>query len=176
MPSLAPQQSKPFATFACTRARAGGGRRRGVAPAEHLELPAQARSQARLVAQQNLQSFSDLLGNRRTVDMIDVNSAAHGSVLTRSKPNPVLQAQGPGRRDRRLWLSARALVLNSGSEHLWLSATCAVFQRRAAVSSVKIHRPDFGSAGQARVAGRGMRFAAAGAATVFERSIGTFGA
>jgi hypothetical protein len=35
---------------------------------------------------------------------------------------------------RRLWLSARALVVNSGPEGLWLSATCAVCKRRATVS------------------------------------------
>jgi hypothetical protein len=32
----------------------------------------------------------------------------------------------PDDEDRHLWLSARALVLNSGSDDLWLSATGAV--------------------------------------------------
>jgi hypothetical protein len=37
-----------------------------------------------------------------------------------------LETLDRARRDRHLWLSARALILNSGSFDLWLSATGAV--------------------------------------------------
>lgn len=52
---------------------------------------------------------------------------------------PQIKARG-----HRLWLSARARVLNSGPRTgLWLSATGAVFQRRAMAPSVQCTVPHF---------------------------------
>ena len=56
---------------------------------------------------------------------------------TRPQPNPSIRFTLEGERSggsRICCVSASALVLNSGPEGLWLSATCAVCKRRATTS------------------------------------------
>jgi hypothetical protein len=72
----------------------------------------------------------------KAIDRVMVARAKEGSIFI----DKCSLARGVGRsRDRRHWLSARALVLNSGSEDLWLSATCAVFDggRRSHETNVR---------------------------------------
>ena len=99
-PLFPPQQSEPFAAFACWAilrfgflAERSDRGRLPVAPAEHLDLSIECRRRAWLITQDRLQSFADLLINCRTVGVIDVNSVAHGDILTRSKPKQVSGAE-----------------------------------------------------------------------------------
>ena len=80
----------PAIWLPCRAERSG---RLPVAPAEHLDLSIECRRRAWLITQDRLQSFADLLINCRTVGVIDVNSVAHGDILTRSKPKQVSGAE-----------------------------------------------------------------------------------
>jgi hypothetical protein len=151
-----PRPSKPFASPALCLAwlllepLAGRSdwRRLHLELAEQFDPFAKTRCGFRRFAKQSLQSFADLLRDSLTVGMININSIAHGNFLTR----PRLRAcKLCGSRPPPLAICASARFEQRVRRNdLWLSATCAIFQRRAAVSPSRIRCAAFGSEGRGR--------------------------
>jgi len=141
-----PQPSKPFAAPALSLARLlleplalwSDWRRLHLELAEQLDLFAKTRFRFWRFAKESLQSLADLLRDSLTVGMVNINSVAHkfpdstrfrAGKLWGPRPPP-LAICASARFEQRAWRN-----------DLWLSATCAVSQRRAAVSPVEFAAP-----------------------------------
>jgi len=132
-----PQPSKPFAAPALSLARLLLERLH-LELAEQLDLFAKTRFGFWRFAKESLQSLADLLRDGLTVGMVNINSVAHkfpdstrfrAGKLWGPRPPP-LAICASARFEQRAWRN-----------DLWLSATCAVSQRRAAVSPVEFAAP-----------------------------------
>jgi hypothetical protein len=132
-----PQPSKPLAAPALSLARLLLERLH-LELAEQLDLFAKTRFGFWRFAKESLQSLADLLRDGLTAGMVNINSVAHkfpdstrfrAGKLWGPRPPP-LAICASARFEQRAWRN-----------DLWLSATCAVSQRRAAVSPVEFAAP-----------------------------------